>query len=389
MKKLIHFVLICLLVLLAANIYAAETDRIESVVSTGIGVDAEGAKKNAICNAIEQVVGTYISSETMVKNNELITDQILSYSGGFVKESKILSQGKSVDGLYTVKIETQVVATKLKAKLQELNIATKKVDGGSLFGEAASRIQEQKSGTAILSDIFSKYPQAAYSFDVGKPEIVSTDPENNKAKVRIPVMIRFDEKYLNKLREVLHQTTTEELDGVELDNYVSNLDSMNLVKSKTGKANKITKDNKGICFARRSPLQSGLLDKCWSLSGTPINSTTRGNFLSGKMSIFDFRLNFSFKNSTGEIIDRIKYKFTGKPHDSTKKQGLQAGYSRDARKLAYILDKGISLPNILGTKDKVSVVIIDGTYVFDELLEIDLNVMNNISTVDVAFDSIK
>src|SRR3989338_876819 len=168
MSLRIALFLLVLLVFVSTIGYAEEAEKIEKVVTTGIGVDIDRAKQNAIRNAVEQVIGSYVSSDTIVKNSQLLKDEILSYSGGYLKEMKIISQGQNDDGLFAVQIEAVVVSTKLKRKIESLNIATKKVEGKSLFGEAASKINKQKDASGLLKNILSKYPQAAYDIKVGK-----------------------------------------------------------------------------------------------------------------------------------------------------------------------------------------------------------------------------
>ena len=169
-KCSIIMVMISLFVFSIAMVYADEPERIEKVIVSGIGIDMDKAKQNAIRNAVEQVIGSYISSDTIVQNSTLLKDEVLSYSGGYVKDMKILSQGKNDDSLYSVKIEANVISTKLKRKLESLNIATKKIEGESLFGEAVSKIENQTAGQELLNKILSKYPQAAYIFEIGKPQ---------------------------------------------------------------------------------------------------------------------------------------------------------------------------------------------------------------------------
>lgn len=143
-------------------VYSQETKKIEKVIATGVGIDFEKANRNAVRNAIEQVIGIYVASDTMVKNSQLINDNILVSSGGYVKESKVISQKRNNDGLFTVQIEALVVGTQLKRKLESLNIGIKKVEGGNLFGEAVTRLEEQKTAGDLLTKIMAKYPQAAY-----------------------------------------------------------------------------------------------------------------------------------------------------------------------------------------------------------------------------------
>lgn len=77
-----------LLILSTTVIHAEEPEKTEKVVATGYGVNADKAKENAVRNAVEQVIGTYVTSDTIVKNSQLVKDEILSFSGGYVKGGK-------------------------------------------------------------------------------------------------------------------------------------------------------------------------------------------------------------------------------------------------------------------------------------------------------------
>ena len=116
-KYHVAVVLISLFVLSISIAHADEPEKIEKVVVSGIGIDMDKAKQNAIRNAVEQVIGSYVSSDTIVQNSAILKDEVLSYSGGYVKDMKILSHEKNDDGLYSVKIEANVISTKLKRKL--------------------------------------------------------------------------------------------------------------------------------------------------------------------------------------------------------------------------------------------------------------------------------
>ena len=83
--------------------FGQQAEKIASVVATGVGIDSDHATKNGIRAAVEQVVGTYISSQTIIKNNILLEDKIYSYSDGYVKEMNIISL-KTEGGLVYVKI---------------------------------------------------------------------------------------------------------------------------------------------------------------------------------------------------------------------------------------------------------------------------------------------
>jgi len=89
-KCSIIFIVLSLLVLSLSIAQADEPEKTEKIVASGIGVDMDKAKQNAIRNAVEQVIGTYVSSDTIVQNSTLLKDEVLSFSGGYVKDTKIL-----------------------------------------------------------------------------------------------------------------------------------------------------------------------------------------------------------------------------------------------------------------------------------------------------------
>lgn len=163
------------------------------VVATGIGKDSDGALRNALRSAIEQAVGTLVDSETLAKNDEVVSDQILSYSSGFVESHKVIGEPKSVDGLVTIKIQAHVRRTKLVEKLQAANIHIKKVDGESLFGEAITKLEQSQSAVEILTKAFSGFPETLLEAKmIGKP---SYDEESRKLKLKIEVALSMDKYY--------------------------------------------------------------------------------------------------------------------------------------------------------------------------------------------------
>ena len=46
--------------------------------------------QNAFSEAIEQTVGVLVDAETVVKNDQLIRDEILTYSRGYVEKYEIV-----------------------------------------------------------------------------------------------------------------------------------------------------------------------------------------------------------------------------------------------------------------------------------------------------------
>lgn len=188
-----------------------QAEKIASVVATGVGIDSNNATKNGIRAAVEQVVGTYVSSETIIKNNILLEDKIYSYSDGYVKEMKVISL-KTEGGLVYVKIEAKVVASELKRKLESLGMATAKVEGESLFGEAISKVEREERAEELLFGKLNKLKKSGLILEFGKIKIL--DANRNKTKIAIPVTVKWNQDIVNDLYDTILRIAKKKRENV-------------------------------------------------------------------------------------------------------------------------------------------------------------------------------
>lgn len=84
MKKLtsLFFALLCI-----TNTAVAQVTTVE-----GVGVDKDSAVRDAMRNAVENVVGTFIDSRTLVSQSVVALDEVYAKAQGFVKDIKILRE---------------------------------------------------------------------------------------------------------------------------------------------------------------------------------------------------------------------------------------------------------------------------------------------------------
>ena len=83
------------------------------------------AINSALRNAIEQGVGTYVSSETTVEQMTLVEDRIYSESRGYIKSYEILQEGVKED-IYQVRILAVVKMDQLVDDLESIGIIIRK-----------------------------------------------------------------------------------------------------------------------------------------------------------------------------------------------------------------------------------------------------------------------
>lgn len=79
------------------------------------------AIEDALRRAVEQAVGTFINSETIVKNSVLISDSIYAQAKGYIKEYSILNE-VSDGNLYRVSLESHVSKIKMQDDLEAIGL---------------------------------------------------------------------------------------------------------------------------------------------------------------------------------------------------------------------------------------------------------------------------
>lgn len=182
--------LTALLLPLAASAQDAET---VTVLATGYGVDPDAAKKAAGRAAIEQVVGQLVDAETLVENDELVKDRILTHSAAFLEDVETVGEPAESDGLWTVKVRATVRKTQLSKKLAAENVSRAEVKKGKLFAQAASRQQEAGDAAAMVEALFENFPSGIVKAEVcrdaeGQPAVRVADA-NGTVEVDVEISV--------------------------------------------------------------------------------------------------------------------------------------------------------------------------------------------------------
>lgn len=81
----------------------------QEVTVEGVGITRDEAVANAERVAVEQIVGTFIDSQTLVENAMVKLDEIYMHAQGYVSNVKILSEKQS-NGLYRVTAKMNVAS---------------------------------------------------------------------------------------------------------------------------------------------------------------------------------------------------------------------------------------------------------------------------------------
>jgi hypothetical protein len=164
--------------------------RTQEVVAEGVGTTADEAIKDAYRNAVRQVVGAVVDAETLVKNDELIDDKVLTYSDGFIKGYEEVDGSKKVkDGLHRIKIKAQVERRSVIAKLKATNISVKQVDGKSMFAEIVTQEEGETDASELVLKSLADLPTLLTATVKGKPEF-----DRAKSEIVIRVDVAVDQR---------------------------------------------------------------------------------------------------------------------------------------------------------------------------------------------------
>lgn len=98
-----------------------EAEGLAAVTDDLIGVK-RAALADAYKNAIEKVVGIFISAQTMVDKAVTIQQNILGKTNGYIKKHEVLKEGVEADGLYHAHIRALVSFQQIQNDLRDLEL---------------------------------------------------------------------------------------------------------------------------------------------------------------------------------------------------------------------------------------------------------------------------
>jgi hypothetical protein len=187
LKTIMKYIFLTIALLFALNIHAQD-DKTVTLVVSGSGKTQEEAKQNALRSAIEQAFGTFISSETIIKNDSFISDNITSLSQGSILNFTILSSSNLPNSHFETTLNATVSISQLK-QLTESKGHKATIQGG-LFG-INIRMQKLQSEAEIkIIDNLKKQ-----SLEILKNSV------DFKLEIASPQMSNIQQEYDNLFRE--------------------------------------------------------------------------------------------------------------------------------------------------------------------------------------------
>ncbi len=93
-----------------------------AIIAGDVAKAEDDAIANALRNAIEQVIGTMVTSEVIVDNYQVIEDRIYSQSQGYVERYQVINKNRQGDAIVEVTIKALVKKGNIKDNLEALGL---------------------------------------------------------------------------------------------------------------------------------------------------------------------------------------------------------------------------------------------------------------------------
>lgn len=209
-----------LLFLLLFPLRVLAEDNVITLVVSSDGPSKQVAINNALRNAIEQSYGSFISSNTLILNDEVIKDEIISLSYGNILGYKELGYFVAQD-LHYVTLEVTVSLTKL-CSYAKTKGASAELDG-ALFVRNLKlyRLNQENEKKALanlgITILTCKEPLCVYSLKVGEPTLSKDERTKGKVLLSGVMSIRMTDQGRALLDYIRHTLEGVAMSKAEID----------------------------------------------------------------------------------------------------------------------------------------------------------------------------
>lgn len=188
-------------------IVTKDNRRLYYIEVEGRGATAVQARDNGFRLAVEQALGTLISSETEVVNGRIQRDEIISYASGFVDRFEIIDADLVPDGQGHLQGRTRmrvwVSRSSLSDRLLNRSAQSGQVDGARASVQLQTLNQERATGDALLQQVLTDFPRRAFDIELRPTDIIR---QNRSAQMELEFSLKWNQDYLRSLWTALEAT---------------------------------------------------------------------------------------------------------------------------------------------------------------------------------------
>ena len=181
----------------------SDNRRIYYIEVEGHGATPTQARDNGFRLAVEQALGTLVSSETEVNNGRMVRDEIISYAAGYVDRFTIVSTETTASGESQVRMKVWVGRSALADRLLNRTERSNQVDGARASVQLQTLNQERVTGDRLLQQVLTDFPKRAFDIEFNRTDVVR---QNRGGQMEVSFRVRWNQDYLRSLWTALEAT---------------------------------------------------------------------------------------------------------------------------------------------------------------------------------------
>lgn len=189
-----------------------ETKKVYYIEVAGDGPTEAEARTNGFRLAVEQAIGSLISSETEVQNGRLVRDEIINYAAGYVEKFEVVNV-RNYNGGVRVTMKVWVVRSALADRLLNKSEKSSEIDGARASVQLATINRERSTGDQLVATVLKDFPRRAFDIEIQPADIVRNQ---SQAAIEIPFKITWNQDYLRSLWAVLDATSSKSSNTVSV-----------------------------------------------------------------------------------------------------------------------------------------------------------------------------
>ena len=202
-----------------------------TVEATARAASAAEARKEAIVAALRKVVGEYVEADVEIADDEVVKNELLSFSNAGGVKSEQVGDVKLVGDEVEVTMRVTVEPKPLVARVKGAAKAGAKLDGAALAAEIAAAKDDYEAKKRVLEKAFAELPDAFMMIRIVDSEgkdtqgidrkLVQVDKKTGEATVTIPIVLGFDMAvWKNTVYPALDQVLTAAANNKVVDGLI-------------------------------------------------------------------------------------------------------------------------------------------------------------------------
>ena len=144
------------------NSLIASNNKVKTVITKGFGLTVDEASQNALKNALKQVVGSFIDSETLISKKTEINNGIVQLSKTIKKDTQDYSQGsikyfeilktEQRNGIVIIEAKVEVLEGEFSKFIKKFAFAESSFPGAEISSVIETNLNNKKSKAELINN---------------------------------------------------------------------------------------------------------------------------------------------------------------------------------------------------------------------------------------------